>query len=148
MAVPLRRLFNATGVRYVQGRVKTIHTYLNEVDIVHADGASSTLSYDALVLATGSRLFRPNISGLRDHAFSVDQIDEAVELEVHCRTLPELPSSGARDTAVVAGGGFTGVEIAAELPARLRSVLGCAPPVRIIVVERARDIGPDLGPGR
>jgi NADH:ubiquinone reductase (H+-translocating) len=147
MAVSLRRLFDVTGIRYVQGTVNTIYTESNEVDIAHADGTDSTLSYESLVLATGSRLFRPRIPGLRDHAFSIDQIDEAAELEGHCRTLTQSHSSNARNTAVVGGGGFTGIEIAAELPARLRSILGEATPVRVVVVERASDIGPDLGPG-
>jgi NADH dehydrogenase len=72
------------------GNVNAIHTGSNEVDIVHADGTDSTLSYQSLVLATGSRLFRPSIPGLRDHAFSIDQIDEAAEPEGHCRTLAQL----------------------------------------------------------
>lgn len=145
MAVSLRPLFDATGIRYVQGTVMAIHPGRNLVDIVHVDDSRSTLAYDSLVLATGSRLFRPDLPGVRDHAFSVDQLDEAAELEAHCHGLAQLPDGAARNTAVVVGGGFTGIEIAAELPARLRAILGTEP--RVIIVEQAAAIGPDLGPG-
>lgn len=127
MAVSLRPLFDATGVRFVQGIVETIDTAANTVEIAHSDGTRSTLAYDSLVLAAGSRLFRPAIPGLRDYGFSIDQLDEAEELWAHCHSLAQMPATMARDTAVVAGGGFTGIEIAAELPARLRGILGRQP---------------------
>jgi len=44
-------------------------------------------------------------------------------------------------------GGFTGIELACELPERLRKVFGEEAPVRVIIVERNTEIGPDLGPG-
>src|SRR5690349_17305255 len=58
-----------------------------------------------------------------------------------------MPESTARNTIVVAGGGFTGIETAAEMPARVREALGADARVRVVVVERAEAIGPDLGPG-
>ncbi len=48
---------------------------------------------------------------------------------------------------VVAGGGFTGIETATEMPARLRAILGEKADVKVIIVERNAEIGPDLGPG-
>lgn len=55
------------------------------------------------------------------------------------------PASGARNTVVVAGGGFTGIETAAEMPERLRAILGEDAQIRVLVVEQAPHIGPDLG---
>lgn len=147
MRAPLMDIFNAVGVRFIQGTVEAIHSDKHEVDVVSADGSKSTLDYDRLVLATGSRLFRPEIPGLLENSFSVDQIDEAAELEAHIKDLAMLPDSSARNTVVVAGGGFTGIEVAAEMPARLREALGADANVRVIIVERAEEIGPDLGPG-
>ncbi|MFZ6644840.1 NAD(P)/FAD-dependent oxidoreductase [Undibacterium sp. TJN25] len=147
MAVPLQKLFDDTKVRYIQGKVETIHTEAGEVDIVAADGERSTMRYDRLVLAAGSNLFRPDIPGLREHAFSIDQRNEAVSLDEHLRQLAKQPASPARNTVIVAGGGFTGIEVATELPGRLRTVLGQDADVKVIIVERADEIGPDLGPG-
>ena len=147
MTAPLGPLFEAVGVRFIQGRVEAIRPDDDAVDIVRSDGDRATVAYDSLVLAAGSQLYRPNIPGLREHAFSVDQIDEAAALEAHCQGLVQRPASDARDTIVIAGGGFTGIEIAAEMPARMRAILGHAAHPRVIVVEQAPEIGPDLGPG-
>ena len=83
-------------------------------------GAGKSLSYDRLVVATGSRLFRPNIPGLAEHGFSVDSLDDAIALDRHLHGLAKRPAVNGRDTVVVAGGGFTGIEAATEMPARLR----------------------------
>ncbi|MBS7672989.1 NAD-binding protein, partial [Vibrio cholerae] len=58
-----------------------------------------------------------------------------------------LPDSPARNTVVVAGGGFTGIETATEMPARLRAVLGEAANIRVIVVDRGPQIAASMGDG-
>ena len=50
-----------------KGSAETIDTKSRTVGIVAAKGAKKSLSYDRLVVATGSRLFRPNIPGLAEH---------------------------------------------------------------------------------
>ncbi|CAG9263783.1 NAD(P)/FAD-dependent oxidoreductase [Paraburkholderia unamae] len=147
MKAPLKAIFDAVGVKFVQGTVERIHAGRREVDAVTVDGGPTTLGYDRLVLATGSRLFRPAIPGLPEHTFSVDQIDEAAELEAHLLALARQPETPARNTVVVAGGGFTGIETAAEMPARLRAALGEHAEVNVVIVERNEAIGPDLGAG-
>ena len=147
MVTPLSALFAVTGVRYIQGSVETIRSEANEVAIAHAGGIRSVLSYDALILAAGSQLFRPDIPGLREFAFSIDQLDDAATLEAHCHALAQRPDTPARNNVVIGGGGFTGIEIAAEMPARLRGILGPDAAIRVVVVEQAPEIGPDLGPG-
>jgi len=144
---PLATLFEEVGIRYVRGRVETIRAHADEIDIVDPAGGRSTLGYDRLVLAAGSTLFRPEIPGIREFAFSADQRDEAGALDRHLHALVQRPPSAGRDTVIVAGGGFTGIEIAAEMPARLRGILGADANVRVIVVERADAIGPGLGAG-
>jgi NADH dehydrogenase len=111
------------------------------------NGVAFSLTYDKLVLTTGSKLFRPPLPGVSEHIFSIDQIDEACELDVHLSRLIDRPASSARNTVVVVGGGFTGIEIACELPQRLRGILGKDADIKVIVVEQAAEIGPDLGPG-
>lgn len=147
MSVSLTDLLAATGVRFIQGTVDAINTEDREVGYVDGSGTQSKLTYDRLVMAAGSRLVRPNIPGLSEHAFSIDRIDEAIQLDEHLKSLAKLPPSAARNTAVVCGGGFTGIELAAELPARMRSILGEDADVRVVVVERAENIGPELGAG-
>ena len=146
MRVNLTALFDAVGVKFMQGLVETIDVQRQEV-VVKTTDQNTQLHYDRLVLAAGSKLFRPDIPGLTQHAFSVDQVDEAAALEKHIQQLSDQPDTEARRTLVVVGGGFTGIETAAEMPARLRAALGEDAKVNVIIVERNGDIGPDLGPG-
>jgi NADH:ubiquinone reductase (H+-translocating) len=147
LTAPLLDLFKAINVVYVQGRAETIDTKSRTVEIVDAEGGRTILPYHRLVMATGSQLFRPDIPGLAEHAFSVDQLDDAIALDRHLHTLVSLPISEMRDTIVVAGGGFTGIEAATELPTRLRAILGKNASPRVIIVERGSVIAPDMGTG-
>ena len=138
-------LFNATGVIYIQGQVKSIDPTVHQLEVVDANGAQRNLTYDKFVLATGSRLFRPPVPGLSEYGFNVDQLEEAKKLGAHLNALASMPDSKARNTVVIAGGGFTGIETAAEMPGRLRDILGSDANIRVVVVEQAPNIGPDLG---
>jgi len=140
-------LLAAVGVQHLPGRIEAIAPAGHAVEWVDAAGTRSRLAYDRLVMAVGSQLHRPAIPGLADHGFDVDQLDSAQHLERHLAGLAARPDSPARNTVVVAGGGFTGIETAAEMPARLREILGADVPVRVVLVESAPEIGPDLGPG-
>ncbi|PNP44384.1 hypothetical protein TGAMA5MH_03990 [Trichoderma gamsii] len=147
MYAPLEELLHATGVRFTRGVVDVIRTKDKQVEVVSPTGERSNLSYDRLVLAAGSRLVKPNVSGLREHAFTIDNIADAADLEAHLKRLASLPSTPKRNTVVVCGGGFTGIELATELPRRLRSIFGMLETVRVVVIEKADVIGPDLGEG-
>ncbi|NIF82532.1 NAD(P)/FAD-dependent oxidoreductase [Comamonas sp. Tr-654] len=146
MRVKLTALLDVVGVKFLQGSVEKIDVLQQQV-VIKTQEQDALLSYDRLVLAAGSKLFRPDVPGLDQHAFSVDQVDEAAALEAHIQNLGSQPDTPARNTLVVVGGGFTGIETAAEMPARLRAALGEDAQVNVVIVERNSDIGPDLGPG-
>ncbi|WP_454818950.1 NAD(P)/FAD-dependent oxidoreductase [Labrys neptuniae] len=147
LTAPLLDVLKSVDVDYIQGSAETIDTDARTVQIMTPKGARKTLSYDRLVVATGSRLFRPNIPGLAEHAFSVDSLDDAVALDKHLHSLADRPASNGRDTVVVAGGGFTGIEVATELPARLRNIHGKEAKTRVIIIDRNVAIAPDMGEG-
>jgi NADH:ubiquinone reductase (H+-translocating) len=147
LTAPLQDVLEAVDVVYVQGRAERIDTTSRMVEIATANGSRDMLSYDRLVVATGSRLFRPNIPGLAEHGFSVDSLDDAIALDRHLHSLAARPASSARDTVVVAGGGFTGIEVGTEMPARLRAILGEKAKSRVLIVERNEAIAPDMGAG-
>ncbi|MCK1723278.1 FAD-dependent oxidoreductase [Bradyrhizobium sp. 141] len=147
LTAPLLDVLEAIDVTYVQGIAETVDTKSCMVKVATAKGTKKTLSYDRLVVTTGSRLFRPNIPGLAEHGFSVDSFDDAIALDKHLHGLAKRPASNGRDTVVVAGGGFTGIEAATEMPARLRDVLGTNAKTRVIIVERNNAIAPDMGAG-
>jgi len=146
--VPLEPLLGGDGVELIEGEVTRLDPSTRGVTL-HGAGGRRTLSYDRLVLAAGSRLHRPNVSGAAAHAFSVDTYGEAAALGRHLAALPTRPARPGRFTAVVVGAGFTGLEVATELLSRLRSLAaraGAANGAGVVLVERAEVVGPDLGP--
>ena len=147
LTAPLQDLLNAIDVRYLRGRAEAIDTNTRMVEIAIPGEARETLQYDRLVVATGSQLFRPDVPGLAEHGYSVDQLEDALALDRHLHDLVKRPASNGRDTVVVAGGGFTGIEAATEIPARLRKILGVDAKPRIVIVDRNEAIAPDMGAG-
>lgn len=147
MTAPLGELFDAVGVKFVRGSADNID--VNNKLVTYSDGVGmqGKLGYDRLVLAAGSRLVRPNLEGMIEHAFDVDEIETATRLEAHIKSLKNLPASAARNTVVVAGGGFTGIETATEMPARLRAALGDDADIKVIVVDRGPQIAASMGDG-
>ncbi|TFV73631.1 NAD(P)/FAD-dependent oxidoreductase [Bradyrhizobium frederickii] len=147
LTAPLQDVFKAIDVVYVRGHAEAIDTKSKVVEVAAAQGTRKKLSYDRLVVATGSRLFRPNVPGLAEHGFSVDQLDDAIALDRHLHGLSNRPASQARNTVVVAGGGFTGIEAATEMPSRLHKILGKDARLRVVIVDRNETIAPDMGAG-
>ncbi|WP_172384660.1 NAD(P)/FAD-dependent oxidoreductase [Streptomyces sp. MNP-20] len=123
--VPLKRILEPVGVEHVQATVTEIDTAGRRV--VTGDG--EVLTYDRLVLATGSQLIRPQLPGA-ERLFDVDTLDGAVALRDHLRGRTGF-------TAVVVGAGFTGLEVATELAGR----------GRVILADRSAVVGPELGDG-
>ncbi|MEO6679343.1 MAG: NAD(P)/FAD-dependent oxidoreductase [Pseudomonas sp.] len=145
LAAPIGELFEAVGVKFIKGAAETIDVEQKRVGYIDASGAKQVCSYDKLVLATGSRLASSNTPGVAEFAFDVDQIEQAVRLENHLKSLANQPESNARNTVVVAGGGFTGIETATEMPARLRAILGDRADINVIIVDRGEKVGASMG---
>ncbi|EKE70628.1 NAD(P)/FAD-dependent oxidoreductase [Gallaecimonas xiamenensis] len=146
MVAPLAELFDAVGVTFIKGFAKEIDVAAKAVRYQDQAGEVTSLAYDKLVLASGSKVIRPALPGM-NHVFDVDELDQAVRLETHIQALGEQPESLARNTVVVAGGGFTGIETAAEMPERLRAALGADAKTRVIIIDKATEIAAALGQG-
>ncbi|MBW0114295.1 NAD(P)/FAD-dependent oxidoreductase [Pseudonocardia abyssalis] len=143
--VALDRVLGPIGVRRVAATVTGIDTATRTVTALGRDGSTLELTYDRLVLASGSRVLTPPVEGAR-HLFDVDTLPAAAALESHIGRLGTVPGGDERFTAVVVGAGFTGLEVATELPTRIRAAAG-GREVRVVLVERADAVGPELGPG-
>lgn len=144
--LPLADLLDPIGVKLVVAEVTGLSIADRTVTCAAA-GKSFQLGYDRLVFALGSHLVRPPLPGLGEHAFDVDTYDAAMRLGAHLAGLAVAPRSAGRDTVLVVGAGLTGVEVAAEMPGRLRSVLAADPQARprVVLADRARRIGSDMG---
>jgi NADH:ubiquinone reductase (H+-translocating) len=145
--VPLDDVLGPVGVRRVEGEVADIDFPGQAVSLTTASGRE-TLPYDRLVFALGSRLLRPDIPGLAEHAFDVDTYDGAARLNSHIEALPGRPEAPGLFTVVVVGAGLTGIETAAEAPGKLRTALartGRDETPRVILADRSPWVGSDMG---
>jgi len=138
---PLAPLFASTGVDFIAGNAESIDDKEKKVLYRDEQGQLTSLSYDRLVLATGSNAKRFNVVGADQFAFDIDQLESAKVFEKHLQNLPLQPDTPQRNTLVVCGGGFTGIELATELPSRLKALFGEDTQTKVIVVERGSMIG-------
>lgn len=145
MRVSLDRTLGPVGVRRLAATVTDIDASHHTVDAMDRQGHTIQLHYDRLVMAAGSRLVTPDIPGA-EYLFDVDTMGGAERLRAHIDALPESESAPGQFTAVVVGAGFTGLEIATELPARLAERSGGAP-VRVVLIDRVKKLAEPLGDG-
>lgn len=139
--IPLAGLLDPVGVGHVATEVTAIDTDARTV----ATSGGVTHHYDRLVLASGSRVLKPDIPGLREFGFDVDTYDGATALRDHLRRLADGAPTAAAGTVVVVGGGLTGIELACELPDRLRRQFAATDVTpRVVLLDRSR-IGSDMG---
>lgn len=135
----------AIGVRHLAGLVEEIDGENKTLVVESAEGKKLQLAYDRLVLATGSKLFVPAVAGFAEHGFNVDTLQSAQRLDAHLKALATQPETPARNTVVVVGGGLTGLESAAEMPMRLRAILGNQADIRVVIVDTAAEVGAGMG---
>lgn len=146
LAVPLARILTPIGVEKIDANVTSIDQANQTVTLSEAGGRIAHIAYRRLVVAAGSQIRRPIFPGsglLHD----VDTMEGALALDRH---LHERSRGEGRFTAVVVGAGFTGIEIATEFVDRIGAIaqqFGARPEVRIILVDIASVVGPELGAG-
>jgi NADH:ubiquinone reductase (H+-translocating) len=141
LSVDIVPLLHKVDVGFVRGEAIGLDAAAKAVTLAAGD----SLAYDRLVVATGSRMRRPPVPGA-ETAFSVDTQAEAIAFD---RRLGEIARDVADPTIAVVGAGFTGIELALELRDRLlaHGADGAAERLRIVLIDRAETIGPELGPG-
>ncbi len=148
MRAPLRPLFTPLGIELRLARATAIDSSARKVQTEDAAGARQSLPYDRLVLAAGSVQRALKVPGAEQHALNVDTYGGAAELSAHLDRVLAAPEREGRLTFVVIGGGFSGIELAAEMRNHLRQKghEAAAKAARVLLIEREAVVGPDLGP--
>ncbi|MDX6042284.1 NAD(P)/FAD-dependent oxidoreductase [Scandinavium lactucae] len=137
----LQPLFAELDIRFITGHAERIDAAENRVWYKTLQSDTTFIPYDKLILASGSHLHHFGIKGIAEYGFDIDQLDTAQRLEDHLNGLKNQPESAARNTVVVCGGGFTGIELATELPSRLKTLFGPHSKTKVVVVEKGSVIG-------
>src|SRR5207248_2012123 len=93
--VPLAGVLDPIGVRLVVADIVDLSVSDRTITCIAAGGPTQQLAYDRMVFCLGSRLVRPPIPGLREHAFDVDTYEAAMHVETR---------AGVEVAAIDAGG--------------------------------------------
>jgi len=136
--IPLDDILGPVGVSHIAADVTAINPSAHTV--TYSGGLHH---YDRLVVALGSELVKPGISGLAEFGFDIDTFDSATTLSRHLATLADDPAGSAADTVVVVGAGLTGIETACEMPARL--LHASRRTARVVLIDRHPAVGSDMG---
>ena len=148
LRVPLAKVLEPIGVDRVVGNVTAMDAANRQV-VCEAAAGRQVLAYDRLVLALGSTLLRPPIPGLLEHGFDIDTYTAAERLQAHIAALATRPPATGRYTAIVVGGGLTGIECATEIIATLSAASAKAggEAARVVLVDHAARVGCGMGDG-
>jgi len=150
----LRRVLHGTEV--LSGRITRIDHHARLACFQPRGGTAYSLSYDILVLATGSVSRALPIPGLAENAVGFKNLAEAIHLRNH--VLAQLDNAASVQnprerqralTFIVVGGGFAGVEVLAELQAMAERACKYYPSLsprqmRWVLVDATSQILPDL----
>ncbi|HYW83026.1 MAG TPA: FAD-dependent oxidoreductase, partial [Spirochaetia bacterium] len=148
--ITYRKIFGATRVAVVTDRIRTIDFEKKELV-----SDTARYSYDYLLIGVGAEPEDFGLPGVRENAFMLWSFDDAITLRQHIEEVFREAAS-ERDaqkrsellTFVVAGAGFTGIEVAGELKDQRRVMCRSyhidESEVRIIVVEALGWILPNL----
>jgi NADH:ubiquinone reductase (H+-translocating) len=153
--VPLRPYLKRTHV--VTGEIQSIDTAAQNVFYRTAISSSPVaIEYDHLVIALGSRTRMIDLPGLREHAFQLKTLADAIALRdraIQMLEFADASRSAAERTAllqfVIVGGNFTGTELAGHLQELLNEASRYYDNVhstecRVILIELAERILPAL----
>ena len=146
----IKDVINTSRVNFVQDTVKKIDKEGKKVVL-----ETGELSYDYLVVALGSVPETFGISGLKEYAFSIANINSSRQLREHIEYQfatynTEAEKRPERLTIVVGGAGFTGIEFLGEMGNRIPEL--CREydidrqQVRLICVEAAPSVLPGFDP--
>lgn len=118
------KIFDGTSVNYTQGIVAGIDPKTRQFFLT--DGRTETP--DFMVICLGSQTQTSDAPGANNYAFTLRSLDDAVALRKHIISLflryrvASLATQQKVFTFVIAGGGITGVEYAAELSLFLKKL--------------------------
>ncbi|QGN06545.1 NAD(P)/FAD-dependent oxidoreductase [Halorhabdus sp. CBA1104] len=114
ITIPIEEI-KSPATTFREGRVETIDTGTDGRTVHLADG--STVEYDYLLVAVGSRTAFFGIEGLEEHALTLKSLDDALAIHDAIVEATENASPDDPATVLVGGAGQTGVQVAGEIAA-------------------------------
>lgn len=143
LRIKLSQYLNPLGVNVLIGKVEIIQPETQSL-LIHTTEGIRKMTYDYLILASGSHLKGANIPGI-EKSFNIDNYTNAKKLETQLAKLVKRNfAKPGDDTFVIVGGGFTGLEIATIIKEKVQSIqLKFAKqtnPIQVVLIEKEKAI--------
>ena len=142
---PIRRMFKRT--RFLEGQAVGLDLDARRVRVHHPTGDEAEYQYDHLVVGVGAVTGYFGLKDVQQYSYTAKTLADAIRLRNRIIALLEIAAieedpraRGEVLTIVLAGGGFTGVEMAGEINDLVRRAARYYPTVsqreiRVILVE-------------
>lgn len=119
------------SITEIIGKKKWVKLKIGKVERINFEEKSlmldsgQTRKYDYLILSTGGKTNSFNISGVEDFSLYLKTLNDAVKIKNKLiEIFEEKSKSESKQIRInIVGGGYTGVELAAELPIFVKSLL-------------------------
>lgn len=125
LSCSIKAIAEKKGFGFIRQEILSIDLFKKEIS-----AQSLKINYDYLVIASGSEANFYGNDKIKESAYTLDSVSDAIRL------VSALKASSF-DNFVVAGGGYTGIEIAASLR---RFLSGGKKGGKIIIIEKAESI--------
>ncbi len=154
ISIPYQNIFGGKKIKFIQAEISKINLEHNLV----ATGGGETLHFDYLVLALGSQASDFGINGVREYACQFKNIEDALLVNQKIEEITRKMAENKQQTPMeilICGGGFTGVELSAEIAGCAKKIarkyqIGRVPHLNYLSVGRARiklfEAGPKILP--
>lgn len=134
--IPYREIFKDTNIDYLQDFMIDINPAMKRIKLL----SGRELMYDTVTLALGYEPEYFGIPGMREFSNTLYSLADALELRKSLKSLAEKSFHKSTPTRViVAGGGPTGVEVAASIPYLFELITGDRR-VEVVLIEAQQRI--------
>ncbi len=147
VAIPFKKIFAHKKIKFIQARVIKVDTEKNEVELEHGK-----VSYDYLVCSLGAHPNFYSIPGAEERAIPLFSLGDALRIRDKVEFMVQAHKNDmAKDVVrvMIAGGSFSGVEIAGELQGMFDFIAWKnnypRNKIEVVIVEGAHQLMPGFG---
>lgn len=121
ISVPFGDIFGGENINFIQAEISKI----NLADRSVITGGGEAIKFDYLVLALGGQTADFGVNGVKEYACQFKNLEDALLVNQKIEEIIKKVADNTKQSPVeilICGGGFTGVELAAELAGHVKKI--------------------------
>lgn len=119
ISVPFGDIFGGKNINFIQAEISKIN--LDNCSVI--TGGGEAIRFDYLVLALGGQTADFGVSGVKEYACQFKNLEDALLVNQKIEeAVKEIAEKQSPVEILICGGGFTGVELAAEITGHVKKI--------------------------